>query len=254
MKLAHLIDNTSLDLTWKITLDGGTSYITLASTSNKLYVTGGAPGGGTTTIIRINRVTSECKGLVNENDIVAKLWEKVAGPGAYSLGSPYPDPEWKILDGTPGECIAIANLFQKTIQMSGLTPGSGSVVYVYADTNKGSHENASASAYCVRDCQIGQNGHTTAHGATHHDENNSEKLTFKDKAGGWNNWEACYKYRQTANDPWIWYAAGTGGKSYASVQAVMNDICSQTRWRYCTAGWQSLGTCEDPGPYPEATW
>lgn len=133
-------------------------------------------------------------------------------------------------------------------------PGSGSVVYVYADTNKGSHENASASAYCVRDCQIGQNGHTAEHGATHHDENNSEKLTFQDGAGGWNNWEACYKYRQTANDPWIWYAAGTGGKSYTSVQAVMNDICSKTRWRYCTAGWQSLGTCEDPGPYPEATW
>ena len=253
-KLKKLVDNTTYDLTWKLSIDGGSTYCTIDTTANKLFAVAGSPGGGNTTLTRIGRVTDECKGLVNEPDIVQRLWKKVAGPASYVLGAPYPNPEWKILDGTPGECIAIANLFEKTIRMVGLAPGAGSVVYLYVDPAGRSHESPATDNFSTRDCRIGQNGHTATVGNTHHLQNNFEKLAFVDMQGGANNWEACYKYRHQAGDPWVWYAAGTGGASYNSVQDCMNAICDWTRWRYCNATWGSLGSCVTPGPHPERDW
>lgn len=253
-KLKKLIDNTTFDLTWKISFDGGSSYKTIDTSVNKLFVTAGAPGGGNTTLTRIDRVTEECKGLVNEPNVVQELWEEVAGPAPYLLGAAQPIPEWKILDGSPGECIDIAVLFEDSIQMIGLTPGSGSVTYLYAGPSGGSHESSASDNFSTRNCQIGQSGHTGSIGNTHYFYNHYEKLIYRDMSGQPNNWEACYKYRHQVGDPWVWYAPGTSGASFSSVQECMDLICDETLWRYCKLNWDPLGDCSTPGPEPEHDW
>ena len=252
-KLADKVNIIEKSISWKITIEN--TELSIGDTgSHKIYVTYGTPSGSVVTEKRINCVTSACKGLANEAIIVQKLWTDVVGPGSYSLGAPYPNPEWKILGGTSGECIAIAKLFEMAIKMIGITPGSGSVVFLYVDPNGSSHENSDSSNFATRDCRIGNNGHTSSIGATHADENQYEKLAFVDNSDGGNNWEACYKYRHNSSSSWVWYAAGTGGRYYSSVQNCMNDIVKYTRWRYCNSSFGSLGTCTDPGPSPEKTW
>lgn len=236
--------NDQLELSWSICED--------VEVTHAIYVTYGPPSDGVVTVTRIGRVTSACNGLADEDEIVNTLWTKVAGPGRYRLGAPYPTPIWKILDGVPGECIAIANLFVATIQMVGADVGDGQVVYCYVDPNGGSHESTSTTAFATRGCAIGQNGHDAAHGATHGNQNNMEKLIWVDGKGGLNNWEACYKYRSNPSGPYRYYAAGTGGDPpWPSVQAVMNAYARSTRWQYVDANFGTLGDCSDPGPLPE---
>lgn len=242
--LPFYVLNDQLELTWGVCDE--------VEVTHAIFVTYGTPSDGVVTVTRMNRVTSACNGLDDENEIVNALWYKVAGPGRYQLGAPYPTPVWKILDGTPGECIAIANLFVATIEMLGVPVGDGQVVYCYVDPGGGSHDSVSPTDYATRDCTIGHSGHTAAVGSTHAAQNAFEKLTWQDGNGGWNNWEACYKYRVDAGEPYRWYAAGTGGDPpYNSVQAVMNAYARKTRWRYCDANWNSIDTCTSPGPYPE---
>ncbi len=296
MKFEKQIANTTFDLTWKISYDGGQTFVNLTTTSNKLFVTAGTPTGSSLTVKRIDRVTAECEGLTAESDIVDRLWQKVVGPGAYALGKPYPSPEWKILDGVPGECIALAHLFEKTIKIIGLTPGSGSVVYVYADPGAASHESTTTTNFATRGCKVGENGHSTpedkdadrhldvdedangngildagedADGDGHLDVNEDlngngkldeshtalgndiERLVWQDGSGGWNNWEACYKYRDGSSGPYKWYAAGTGGLIYSSVQELIDHLRAKTRWQWSDPNWNHGGPCIVPGPYPE---
>ncbi|MGH7140488.1 MAG: hypothetical protein ACREHD_32540 [Pirellulales bacterium] len=242
--LPDVVLNDTLQLAWAV--------CELVVVNHAMYITYGTPSDGVATVTRMSRVTSACNNLDEESDIVEALWEKVAGPAAYTLGAPMPSPIWKILDGIPGECIAIANLFVATMEMLGVTPGDGQVTYCYVDRGGMSHESNVQTDFTTRGCNAGQNGHDAQHGPTHANFNQQEKLVWVDSNNGINNWEACYKYRADASQPYLWYAAGTGGDPpWPSVQAVMSAYARWTLWQYVDANWNPRGNCQDPGPYPE---
>ncbi len=241
----EVVLNAVLELEWTV-------CETDVTPTHAIYITAGTPTGSVVTVTRISRLTKDCDNLASEPDIIEALWTKVAEPAKYQLGAMYPSPVWKILDGTPGECIAIADLFEKTIQLIGLALGDGTVVFCYVDPGGGSHESTSTSDFAARGCQWGQNGHDPAHGPTHGDENALEKLIWMDRDGGLNNWEACFKYREDDDSPYKYYAAGTGGDPpYDSAQGVMDAYAVSTLWQYCRANWTPIGNCSDPGPNPE---
>ncbi len=233
--LPGTVDTIDESIAWEIKLTDPTPDVDVSvgnSGSHKIYVTCGTPSGSILTEKRVSTVTTACDGMSSEPAIVDKPWTDIIGSTIYTLGAPYPTPEWKILGGTPGECDAIANLFEQTIQMIGLTPGDGDVTYLYADENGGSFESASDEAYVTRACGPGSHGHTSSVGSTHDDEQTFEELGFIDGSGGSNVLEACYKYRHTSSDPWKWYAPGTTTGVFTSVQNVMNAIVDYTYWAY----------------------
>jgi hypothetical protein len=269
MKLKKIVDNTTYDLTWEISVDNGTTYCTIATTSNKLYVTAGPPGFTSSnhpTIKRIDCVTSACKEFYTEEpQIVNRLWSAVIGQINFS-GNNRENNVWYLLDNpiynavtSPnggGDCISQVTLFQNTIWMTGKQPNSGNIWFVFADIYGGSHAEGNRNSYTKRDCgtNTGHNGNSEAHCSI----NNKEILIYSSSPWPYseddvlNYWEACYKYRAQPEDSFIYYAGGTNGApAFTSYQAVMNAVRYYTLWIYVDANWQFMGICDPPGPFPE---
>lgn len=268
-KLANLIDNTTYDLTWELSVDNGTSYIPIATTSNRLFVTAGTPTGSEVTITRINKVTGSTKEFHNEPDLVKYLWINTLNKTEFDLGSPNaPTPLWAILDDSPGQCLHIVKLFKENLlPMLGIPPPTdASIIYLFVGQNKAITEETDTSSdhLTKRGCTIGQNDHSIYSGKSHGSYLTQEAINFI-AGGGSNHFEACYKYRPNNTTPYLYYAGGAPGSPFSSAYNCISGITNKSIWAYFNPGWNFRGECGSgplrlpleeigPGPYPESSW
>jgi hypothetical protein len=100
----------------------------------------------------------------------------------------------------------------------------------------------------------------TEHEEQHGQKHDSEELLMIDGGGGWNQFEATFKFThpdKTGKMTSRYYAGGAG--VYDTPEAVMKDVCKETHWTYVAGRLQSTGQateriCKDPGPSPVDKW
>jgi hypothetical protein len=244
-KLAKLIDNTTYDLTWELSVDNGLSYIPIITTSNQLFVTAGTPTGDTATVTRIDKVTLEAKGLFQEKDIVNRLFEKVTAK--LEIRPPHAAQPWAMLDQSMnnGDCNSITILLESMIHMLGINPVAGSaIIYILPNVPPNPIPGAffvmNATDYTTRDCRPTQNDHPYNSGC-HLFGNNMEKYNYWD-GSRYNNFQACFQYRENVNENFVYYPGGDV-LSRADIVAVMNKVCLGMRWICCSPTFESVMPC-----------
>lgn len=159
------------------------------------------------------------------------------------------------MDTTQGECIAIAQLFDRVLKLVGLgIPSSrGAVRLLYVYKNKIVKEDTREAKYDTRTCTVGFANHTDTE-AFHSAQNSEEKLNWTDLNNVLNNYEACYRYVAVGADP-VFYAAGPNkdnvdGRSmpYANAKAVMQAYAIKSYWVICNPVFAPIDRCNPPGP------
>lgn len=119
--------------------------------------------------------------------------------------------------------------------------GAGQVVYLYPEPGKTTREETFGDGNSRRMIASSVPPHPPT--TTHDFYEPYEDVLMVDGGGGWNNFEACYKY---ACGGTLKYYAG-GADIYATKEAVMNSVCSRTDWVFkaSSTGWS---ICTVPGP------
>lgn len=246
---------------WKVTADGQTFNIGKVGQYN-LYLTHAPPHNSTSydntvTEKRMEWVCTTCSGDTAPHESVKKIHDKT---GSFDLSASIPIPRWRIAGGTSAQCMDLSKFYQLAAEMLGLSQGnvslpdpsitrdtgSGEVVYLYPQPGKTTKESASGND-CVRRAVASS---TPPHPSptTHDDYLAHEEVLLVDGSGGWNNFEACYKYQQGGTTKY--YAGGAGIES--TKQQVMESVCQRTDWTYKALGGWSV--CTNPGPSPIDTW
>ncbi|MDR0532549.1 MAG: hypothetical protein LBH01_01185 [Verrucomicrobiales bacterium] len=247
--LGNAIDNTDYKVTWQL-IKANDDTEDIKTTSNKLFVVLGQPSG-VLSYIRLNAVTSSAKGSDDNQKAIRNLWLNDFAYVPYNIDS-RPNNVWSILDGVPGSCYHISQLFSQGVGLLGVNAQT-SIVYVYVNTNGGVFESPLTGVYKKRNCEPNNNGHESD--SIHHIFGNvNEKLNFKDGGGKINNYEACFVYNGG------YYAPGTAirnsmpAKIFSSNAAVMTAIAQESLWAICDQQEVGLYICSQPGPYPEHNW
>jgi hypothetical protein len=126
--LKQLIDSTTYDLTWKLSLDGGSSSSVVDTTANRLFVTAGTPAGGASA----TRMEWDCgvaKDCANQSSCADKIHDAIAGD---DVDPPFEQSDfeqsekvstgsgWMLLDGeTYGLCNGQAALMAAAMGLLG---------------------------------------------------------------------------------------------------------------------------------------
>jgi len=253
--LTACISNTTFQTTWIITLNGSNKQV--GTSSNKMYVTEGAPYGSPVTRSRVNWVTQLCNQKNTTDQIVKCLWDNFFFNAQFHLNKK-PNPVWRIADNEEGECIDIIECMILAVKMTGASPFNGQVVYCYPSTNAshaiGGFSSTSPVAQQSRNSTNGNTGHTNNLHVS------PERLYFHDNSAASgnkrcsNNWECCLYYTDAANTS-VYYAGGGGGP-YTSPFIVMHNVVYNTYWAYdyVYQGVLYGVNCANPGPYPEQTY
>lgn len=218
-KLPKKIANTTLSVDWQISYDNGTSWESLKTSSHKLFVTAGTPGGSAVTVKRMDRATT--KGI--DQDTNQKVADKliplvIPSPfGSWSInatGTYKLTTAWRICDAAPttipagaqwgGDCISLATLTKLHLEMLGVT--GSATHYVYA---------------CHKDWTALVDAGFETHPTT--GVNLLQWYGGADPAPGApdfrpNNYEACLEYNGD------WYEGGIGAK-FNSAKAVLHSVC-----------------------------
>jgi hypothetical protein len=249
--LPKKVDILSFDITWKAVGVSVSSFSPSAS-SNRMYVTYDTPYNDTgldneVTEKRMEWVCDRCKGDTNGHDSVKKIHDST---GSFDLSASIPSPHWKIAGGTTAQCMDLSKFYMLATEMLGLK--SGNVVYLFPTKGKGTKESTSGGDMERRAVASS----TPAHGgaSTHGSPNPNEEMLLVDFNGGWNNFEACYKFTHpdTGGAAKTRYYAG-GADVYDTAQEVMKSVCKVTHWTFegAVGGWS---ICTAPGPSPVDQW
>jgi hypothetical protein len=100
----------------------------------------------------------------------------------------------------------------------------------------------------------------TEHKERHGKHSHNEELLMVDGSGGWNQFEATFKFThpdKTGATKIRYYAGGAG--VYDTPQDVMKAVCKETHWTYVAGHVRSTGQateqiCKTPGPSPVDVW
>lgn len=250
LELEHKVRKFDFTLTWST---AGTSVaITPATTANRMYVTYDTPYNDTphnnaVTEKRLAWVCGLCDGDTNGHASVKKIHDST---GTFDLSASIPPNHWEIAGGRTAQCMDLSKFYMLATELLGLRKGE--VLYLYPQPGKTTKETSSGA-----DCEVRTvAGSTPAHPAvtTHNRLNPKEELLLVDGNGGWNNFEACYKFTHpdTTGAMTSKYYAG-GADIYDTKEDVMRSVCSKTHWTFESApgGWD---ICKAPGPSPVDTW
>ena len=249
-KLKKEVQVLDFAIQWKAEGIGAT--VTPASTANKMYVTYDTPYNDTAynnnvTEKRMEWVCALCNGDSNGHDSVKKIHDSTA---SYDLTAPIPSEHWGVAGGTPCQCMDLAKFYMLATEMLGLR--SGKVVYLYPKPGKTTKESTSGSDVERRGVASSTPAH--ASGSTHGAHNPNEEVLLVDHSGGWNNFEACFKFthQNRPSKPNTRYYAG-GASDYDTAQDVMKAVCKVTHWTFAGGG-GGWSICATPGPSPIDTW
>jgi hypothetical protein len=229
----------------------GTSVpISPSTTKNKMFVTYDTPYNDTAynngvTLKRMEWVCTKCSGDSNGHASVKKIHDSTS---VFDLSASTPSPHWKIAGGAHAQCMDLAKFYMLATEMLGLR--TGQVVYLYPKVGKTTKESTSGSDNERR--SVSSSGHPSS--TTHNAFNPNEEILLVDQNGGWNNYEACYKFTHpdTTGASKTRYYAG-GADDYDTAQQVMKAVCKQTEWTFeGTGGGWSI--CKTPGPSPVDVW
>jgi hypothetical protein len=249
-KLEKKVRILDFKIQWKTI--GVSVSVTPAETSNKMYVTYDTPYNDTphdnaVTEKRLAQVCGLCDGDTNGHQSVEKIH---GSTGDFDLSASIPSQHWEIAGGRTAQCMDLSKFYMLATEMLGLR--TGEVVYLYPQPGKTTNESPSGSAYETRTIS----GSTPAHASatTHNALKSNEEMLLVDQGGGWNNFEACYKFTHpdTTGVMKTRYYAG-GAKIYDTKEQVMKSVCKETHWTFESSpgGWS---ICTTPGPSPVDTW
>jgi hypothetical protein len=223
-----------------------------SSTRNRMFVTYDTPYNDTpyengVTLKRMEWVCTLCNGDTNGHASVKKIHDSTA---SFDLSASTPSPHWKIAGGTTAQCMDLSKFYMLGTEMLGLR--TGQVVYLYPKAGKTTKERTSPSEVERRSVAASTPAHPG--GTTHGSFNSNEEILLVDKNGGWNNYEACYKFTHadTTGAMKTRYYAG-GANDYDTAQQVMQSVCKETQWTFegSGGGWS---ICTSPGPSPIDVW
>jgi hypothetical protein len=222
-------------------------------TKNPVYVTYAKPyadkrWNNTVTIKRLHWLCTLCKGDTNGHDSVKKIH---GASGKYAVGAPIPKSHWEVAGGTRCECVDLSIFYLLASQMLGLR--TGELVFLYPLPGKATRE--STSSWDRHSRMVLGTEHTERHGK----HSDTEQLLMIDGSGGWNQYEACFKFThpESGTMKTRFYAGGAG--VHDTAQQVMKSVCQKTEWTYATtppndAGQSGERICKDPGPSPVEVW
>lgn len=130
--LPDKVDNKDYTLSWEVSLDGGSSYFGIGSSTNKFFVTYGTPAGTPVTAKRLNWSTSKAAGKADAEACSDEIWNAVAEEAHFAYGGI--TDSWALLDGGVGDCGKLARCMSHTLQMLGI---KSEVEFVRASTDSG---------------------------------------------------------------------------------------------------------------------
>jgi hypothetical protein len=242
----------AFDFKIKWSTSGTSASISPSTTTNKMFVTYDTPYNDTpydngVTLKRMAWVCTLCNGDTNGHASVKKIHDSTS---SFDLSASIPSPHWKIAGGTTAQCMDLSKFYMLGTEMLGLR--SGEVVYLYPQVGKTTNESTSPSAVERRPVAASSPAHPGA--TTHGSVNPNEEILLVDGNGGWNNYEACYKFTHpdAGGAMKTRYYAG-GADDYDTAQEVMQNVCSRTEWTFegSGGGWS---ICTTPGPSPIDVW
>lgn len=240
--------STLKDITikWKIVADGK-PFDLGAVGKYTIYLTYGTPYNNTPydnnpTENRMKWVCNTCDGQSDAHQSVKSIHDST---GSYNLSAGTPHPRWKIAGGAHAQCMDLSKFYMLASEMLGLK--SGSVVYLFPKAGKTTKESTSSNDCEKRVISSSIPPHPT--GTTHALINPNEEILLVDNQGGWNNFEACFKFKNSGITKY--YAGGAG--TYNTAQQVMEAVCDKTHWTYET-GPNVWSICVTPGPSPIDNW
>jgi len=221
-------------------------------TKNTMYVTYGTPYNDTpydnaVTEKRLKWVCNLCAGDKNGHASVTKIHDST---GSFDLSAALVSQYWNIAGGASAQCMDLSKFYMLASEMLGLR--SGEVVYLYPKVGKTTKESTSSSDVVKRTVSGSAPPHAAS--TTHNDFNPNEEILLVDGRGGWNNFEACFKFTHpdSSNAMKTRYYAG-GADDYDTAQEVMENVCDETHWTYQGAG-GGWAKCVTPGPSPIDDW
>jgi len=250
-KLAKKVRVLDFQIDWKA--DGvSVSSFSPSSSSNRMFVTYDTPYNDTgldneVTLKRLEWVCTLCDGDSNGHDSVKKIHDST---GSFDLSAPIAANHWDIAGGTTAQCMDLSKFYMLGTEMLGLR--TGEVVFLYPKAGKGTKESTSGSDVERRPIASSTPGHASS--TAHDDVNPNEELLLEDFNGGWNNFEACFKFTHpdSSGTSTTRYYAG-GADIYDTAPEVMNSVCRVTHWTFegSGGGWS---ICTTPGPSPVDQW
>lgn len=248
--LAKKVQALDFRIQWKA--QGVSASFSPSVTANKMYVTYDTPYNDTpysneVTEKRLSWVCTLCSGDSNGHDSVKKIHDST---GSYDLSASTPAPHWNIAGGVSAQCMDLSKFYMLGTEMLGLR--TGEVVYLYPKVGKTTKESGSASAVERRSVEASAPSHSAA--SPHKTINPNEEILLVDFSGGWNNYEACYKFTHPDTSGALttrYYAGGAG--IYDTAQEVMEAVCKETHWTFESSP-GSWSMCATPGPSPVDKW
>jgi hypothetical protein len=223
-------------------------------TENRIYVTYDKPynntrWNNTVTEKRLEWLCTLASGDSNGHDSVEKIHEK---GGRFAVGAPIPKSHWEVAAGVRCECVDLSIFYMLASRMLGLK--TGELVFLYPSPGKVTKESTSSTAREWR--MITGDGHAGRHDV----DRDHEELLLVDLGGGWNQYEACFKFAHPdkAGNMKTRYYAG-GAEVHDTAHDVMKSVCKMTHWTYVTDYRDSGGKlgeniCHNPGPSPVDVW
>ena len=253
--LAHKIQIIDFTILWEV---HGTSVklgFFSDTTWNTIYVTYDTPYNDTgldneVTEKRLKWICGLTNGDTNGHDSLTKVHDL---GGGFALGADTPDPHWMIATGLRCECVDLAKFYMLSAEILGLR--TGQVVYLYPKLAKGTKESSDPRDMEARAVKTSVPPHDENH-LWHGGLVPNEDLMLVDNNGGWNRYEACYKFTHPdkAGKMLTRYYAG-GASIYNTKEEVMKAVCKQTLWIFHRPKEHDpVKGCETPGPYPAEQW
>lgn len=251
-KLPKKVQVLDFKITWEA-VGVSVSSFSPASSSNRMFVTYDTPYNDTglnneVTLKRMEWVCNLCNGDTNGHDSVKKIHDST---GSFDLSASIPANHWDIADGTTAQCMDLSKFYMLATEMLGLR--TGKVVFLYPTPGKGTKESTSGSDNERRAVSSSTPAHTGS-SKSHKDHNPNEEIVLVDFNGGWNNFEACYKFTHpdSSGTSKTRYYAG-GADIYDTAPEVMSSVCQVTHWTFegSGGGWS---ICTSPGPSPVDLW
>ncbi len=253
--LPHKIQTGDLEILWELS---GTS-VPLGFfddfTWNMMYVTYDTPYNDTkldneVTEKRLKWICTLASGDTNGHDSLQKVHDF---GGKFALGADTPDNHWMIATGLRCECVDLAKFYMLSAEILGLK--TGEVLYLYPKLSKGTKESPNPQDMEAREVKTSVPAHDELH-RWHGSDVPKEDLMLVDNNGGWNRYEACYKFTHPdkAGKMLTRYYAG-GAAIYNTKEEVMKAVCKQTQWIFhVPKSHDPVRVCENPGPFPAESW
>jgi hypothetical protein len=253
--LEHEIQIIDFEVLWEVS---GTSVrldFFGDTTWNTIYVTYDTPYNDTdldneVTEKRLKWICTLTNGDTNGHDSLQKIHDF---SGGFALGANTPDPHWMIATGLRCECVDLAKFYMLSAEILGLK--TGGVLYLYPKLSKGTKESPNPQDMDTRAVRTSVPPHGE-YQRWHGSPVPTEDLMLVDNNGGWNRYEACYKFTHPDKAGKMltrYYAGGAG--IYDTKEEVMKAVCKETQWIFhVPKSYDPVRLCVNPGPSPAEKW